>query len=586
MKKIIINFSFFFFAIALSAQVSSFMTDANSKKTTENLNQRANMNVTNEYKHFILYGQSLATGNQSYPSLSVTNVTGNYMIGDQVWINYGNTNFSNLNPLVASMAIADVSTYTLTRNSGRAECPLIGAVNHIQTNGNNMGNILATSAGTGGKSIEQLSKESKQSINYYLDYTKTITKASEISKNNGYKITCPAIIWMQGEYNYTADNTRGLISGQPNCTDKSTYKNLLIQLKNNMQTDVMNAYSQTSKPLFITYQVGAQFTKGKTLEIGMAQLEMANEYDDVFCAGPVYQMSDRGGHLDANGYRWYGEIIAKAYLQTINTGKKFQPLQPKEIARTANPKEIIVKFLVPKLPLVLDILTVKKVTDYGFTVYNNDIRQTISSVTIDNDCVRLICSADLTGKIEIVYAGLNTTSSYDNGHGNLRDSDDYPSIYNYINLDKKNADNSYFYPREASETTLHPIYEPKDSQGAIYDKPYPLYNFSVAFYYKLDSGQQTYTVPNVDDATGLNGDIKESKSIHLYQSGKNIVLETQIHGIVNLAVYDVSGKLVDLFKGHISENSLHSEYNLSLSKGIYIVKATIANKFNTIKIAL
>lgn len=538
-----------------------------------------------EYQHFILYGQSLATGNQSYPSLSVTNVAGNYMIGDQVWINYGNTIFSNFNPLIATLAKSDVSK-PLSRNGGMAECPLVAAANHIQTKSVVSNKILATSAGTGGKSIEQLSKESKQSINYYLDYTKTITKASEISKNNGYKITCPAIIWMQGEYNYTADNTRGLISGQPNCTDKSTYKNLLIQLKNNMQTDVMSAYSQTSKPLFITYQVGAQYTKGKTLEIGMAQLEMANENDDVFCAGPVYQMSDRGGHLDANGYRWYGEMIAKAYLQTINTGKKFQPLQPKEIARTTNPKEIKVKFLVPKLPLVLDILTVKKVTDYGFTVYNNDIRQIISSVTIDNDCVRLICSANLTGKVEIVYAGLNTTSSYDNGHGNLRDSDDYPSIYNYINLDKKNTDNTYVYPREASETTLHPIYEPKDSQGVIYEKPYPLYNFSVAFYYKLDSGQQTFTVPNVDDATGLNPDIKMSKSIHLYQSGKNVVLETQTCGVVNLEVYDASGKLVDLYKGYINGDSFRSEYNLSLSKGVYVVKATIENKFNTLKVVM
>jgi hypothetical protein len=325
---------------------------------------------------------------------------------------------------------------------------------------------------------------------------------------------------MQGEYNYTADNTRGLISGQPNCTDKTTYKNLLTQLKNNMQNDVMSAYSQTTKPWFITYQVGAQYTKRKTFEIGMAQLEMANESEDVFCAGPVYQMSDRGGHLDANGYRWYGEMIAKAYLRTINTGKKFQPLQPKEIARTTNPKEIKIKFLVPKLPLVLDALTVKKVTDYGFTVYKDDVRQTISSVTIDNDCVRLVCSADLTGVVEVVYAGLNTASSYDNGHGNLRDSDDYPAIYNYIDLDKKNTDNTYVYPRATTETTLHAIYEPRDAQGVIYDKPYPLYNFSVAFYYKLDADQQIYLVPNVDNATGLNHDIKENKSVRLYQSGK------------------------------------------------------------------
>ena len=61
-----------------------------------------------------------------------------------------------------------------------------------------------------------------------------------------------------------------------------------------MQQDVMNSYAQNEKPLFITYQTGAQYTRGKTLEIGMAQLETANENEDMICAGPVYPMTDRG----------------------------------------------------------------------------------------------------------------------------------------------------------------------------------------------------------------------------------------------------------------------------------------------------
>ena len=45
------------------------------------------------------------------------------------------------------------------------------------------------------------------------------------------------------------------------------------------------------------------------------------------------------------------------------------------------------------------------------------------------------------------------------------------------------------YPREEFETTLRPDYEPKDESGQIiYDKAYPLYNFSVGFYYKLPAG--------------------------------------------------------------------------------------------------
>lgn len=563
-----------------NSQTIAVNTEINARKIASESNSTAN---SIDFQHFIIYGQSLSTGHQSYPSLSVTNVAGNYMIGDQVWINSGNTSFGTFNPLIASLAKSDL-TKPLSRNGGMAECPLVAAINHIQTKAVVSSNILATSAGTGGMTIEQLSKESQQVSKRYPDYLKTISNASLIAKSKGYKITCPAIIWMQGEYNYFEDATRGLIAGQPNCTDKLTYKNLLMLLKNNMQADLMTTYSQTSKPLFISYQTGAQYTRGKTLEIGMAQLEIANENPDVFCAGPVYQMSDRGGHLDANGYRWYGEMIAKAYLKTINSGKKFQPLQPKEIARTSNPKEIKIKFYVPKLPLVLDILTVKTVADFGFAVYNNDSKQTISSVTIDNDCVRIICNADLTGNVEVVYAGLNTGN--DNGHGNLRDSDDYPAIYNYIDLDKKNANGTYTYPRDATETTLHPIYEPSNQEGLIYDKPYPLYNFSVAFYYMLKSNQQIYTVPNVDDATGFGQNIKVGNTLQLYQSGKNLVVETMNEGNFNIEVYNVTGKLVDKFKGNASGGTFHNQYALSFSKGIYIVKATVVDEFSTLKVLL
>jgi hypothetical protein len=580
MKNIFVIISLVIFTANSISQSLNLNAEINAGKLAK---EAYSTTSSTDFQHFIIYGQSLSTGHQSYPSLSVNNVAGNYMVGDQVWINAGNTNFSTFSPLIASLAKSDL-TKPLSRNGGMAECPLVAAVNHIQTKAVVSSNILATSAGTGGMTIEQLSKESQQASKRYPDYLKTITNASLIAKSKGYKITCPTIIWMQGEYNYFEDTTRGLIAGQSNCTDKLTYKNLLLLLKNNMQADLMTTYSQTSKPLFITYQTGAQYTRGKTLEIGMAQLEIANENSDVFCAGPVYQMSDRGGHLDANGYRWYGEMIAKAYLKTINSGKKFQPLQPKEIARTSNPKEIKIKFSVPKLPLVLDILTLKRFADYGFAVYNNDSKQTISSVSIDNDCVRIICSADLTGNVEVVYAGLNTGN--DNGHGNLRDSDDYPAINNYIDLDKKNTDGTYTYPRDATETTLHPIYEPSNQQGLIYDKPYPLYNFSVAFYYMLKSNQQIYTVPNVDNATGFGQSMKAGNTIQLYQSGKNLIVETLNEGNFNIEVYNVTGKLVDKFKGNTNGNIFRNQFSLSLSKGIYIVKATVADEFNTLKVLL
>ena len=56
------------------------------------------------YVHIIMNGQSLSTGHQSYPVLSTENVEGNYMIGSQVWINYGNARRNTFKPLEGNIA--------------------------------------------------------------------------------------------------------------------------------------------------------------------------------------------------------------------------------------------------------------------------------------------------------------------------------------------------------------------------------------------------------------------------------------------------------------------------------------------------
>lgn len=122
----------------------------------------------------------------------------------------------------------------------------------------------------------------------------------------------------------------------------------------------------------------------------MAQLEASNEEDDIICAGPVYSMPDRGGHLDPNGYRWYGEMMAKVYYRTQILGEEFKPLQPEKIMRTTNPKQIKIRFHVPVPPLVLDTWTTgTKFKNYGFEVYKDGIKQSLSKVETEGDCVVL-----------------------------------------------------------------------------------------------------------------------------------------------------------------------------------------------------
>lgn len=184
----------------------------------------------------------------------------------------------------------------------------------------------------------------------------------------------------------------------------------------------------------------------------MAQLEASNEYKDIICTGPIYPMTARGGHLDANGYRWFGEILGKVYYQTQIKGKNFKPLQPKEILLDRATGQIQIRFHVPVPPLALDVNTLPKIRDYGFEVYQDKARSgnriNITKVELNGkDKVVLTCDKPLEGDVLIMYT--DSGSRIENqpqelnhlqGHGNLRDSDSSKGFYKYIDLDGKNAD--------------------------------------------------------------------------------------------------------------------------------------------------
>lgn len=547
MRKQLLNLVFIFIAI-----------------TANTLNSVAyGVGNANDYKHFIIYGQSLSTGHQSYPVISTENIPGNYMLGEQIWINYGNKIFSTFNPLVGTISNTfKTNSNIMNRAAGTiAECPLFGAVNHIQLKEPGQ-KILATSCGTSGKSIEELSRES-QTTTLYNDFTKTITSAANISKSTGATISCPAIFFMQGEWNYKGNGT-GLTAGTLPTSDKEAYKTLLLTLKNNMQTDIRNMYGQVEKPFFICYQTGASYITGKEQTIGMAQLEASNENQDIACAGSVAPMTDRGGHLDANGYRWYGEMLGKVYYKTAVLKEKFRPLQPCKISRTNNPNQLKIEFLIPVKPLVMDSLILPKVKDYGFEIYLANVKQTIKSIRIIDDCVYIDCASHLTGMVEVAYAGQNTA-----GNGNLRDSDPYQSFFTYIDLDKKNGDGSYFFSRDATETTLRPTYEPKNANGlVIYNQPYPLYNFGISFYYKIDANQQDFFVQNLANTdVSVVDEVNKQLDLRLFQSGEDLIFDNSEKNINKLELYSISGKIMKSFYGFSPKYSI-----TGLPKSMYIAK--------------
>ncbi len=451
-----------------------------------------------DINQFIIYGQSLSTGQQTAPAISVSNYAGNLMLGEQVWSNYTNNLDSPdliFNPLVAKPLktfrktnddiLGDVSVNSISQLS--CEPPVIGFTNVVKYYFDQYSpdfpetRFAATSCGEGGRSIELLSKSCPNNEGkLYNHYLKMIDKAGEAAFRMNKSLNCSAILWMQGEYNYTKALNQGWEPNTPATNDKEAYKRYLSRLVSDMTGDVMKAYHQLKAPLFITYQCGAQYTRDYSVSVGMAQLEAANSDPRVVLAAPVYPVSDRGGHLCPNGSRWFGEMMAKAYIKTVLKGEKWKPLQPEKIKKGKN--FIDIDFCVPEPPLRLDTLTLEKADNYGFEVRDNGQVKSLKSVSsLSGKRIRLAFIADLSaGNIEVTYAGPATK-----GNGNLCDSDDFQSFAFYQDLIAQGT-------TEAEKTRFKPKYEPRDKSGKIiYNQHYPMQNFCCAFYYLIPQNQKS-----------------------------------------------------------------------------------------------
>jgi hypothetical protein len=302
------------------------------------------------------------------------------------------------------------------------------------------------------------------------------------------------------------------------------------------------------------------------LPISMAQLEASNENTDVICAGPVYPITiaTSGAHPNSNGYRWYGEMLGKVYYKTQILKEDFKPLQPKAFFGTNNPNEVKIQFLVPHLPLVLDENLIAKKAGYGFEVKLNNAKVTVSNVTLDGDCVVLTLESNITSTdvIEISYAGIDLQS------GNLRDSDPYQALSVYEDLDR-NTGGVFFYPRK-DNASLRPRQEPKDANGqVIYNQPYPLYNFCVAFYKRL-------TAEELSDRTGIQ--IKNKKPLAIYLDHTDLIIENRDASIEKVEIFNMSGCKVKEYTKN------HNVYPLSsLPDGMYITKVSTDNAIYMVK---
>lgn len=495
-------------------------------------------NVENtDYIQILIYGQSLGMGWQAPCAITTVPIVGNYMLGDSPLIMYNNQQ-TVLTPLVA----------TVWKNGG--EQPIVSCVNVFsdlyRKNVNANTKFIAMTGGEGGQTIERLSKECTNSGYYQYGFTRILNNTIS-ALPAGTKVSCPAIIYMQGEYNCYAPWAagQGMTPGTNGTLDKNEFKRLLLQLKNNMQADIMAKYGQTKKPVFFIYQSSGYPILTKEMPIDMAQFEFAEENDDVIMVNPHYALPDYSGiHLSSNGSRWFGEKTGKIMYDYLVDRKSYEPIHPTNFSVVGT--KLAISYYVPVPPLVLDTWTTGFVPNYGFAIYKDNVAVSIKSVQISNaNQVVLTCNSDLSGgSVEVVYAGTPTW-----GTGNVCDSYSCTSKYTYF---------------DDSADSLKEGYTPTDKYGVkLYGKNYPMQNWSTGFYKKIDA---TSAVPDINN---------DNKLIISPNPTKGIIHISNKEDNQNVFLYDNKGNLLKKTIEKVIDIS-------SLSNGVYFLK-TGGLVFKTVK---
>lgn len=452
--------------------------DAENKRLSQELMQRPNelsQPPTSQYNHFITYGQSLASAAEGWPALSTDQPYDNLMVGDSTrsgatsggaFRPVGGVAFKPLRAVVQKHLKGDVLLTQLQvaqldqHNQAEGESVEVGAVNmarrlYLQTLGRDADAdhvFVASNAATSGRSVSQLVKGGD--YDEYKRVTGAVNLASALADAENASYSISAFFWLQGEYDYS--HTNGGIN------DKLRYKKYMRQLRQDLNQDAAVAVAgQKLMPAFLTYQTDAKHSREDgTLAVGMAQWELAQEEPNWFLAGPVYQYVDKGGHLSANGYRWFGQMLGKVYHHVAIEQRQWQPLAPRRATVTG--KSIYLDFHVPHPPLAFDQAYIghraTDIEDQGFRVYEGEKQVAISAVEIVADTVvRITTEQPLTGVAKVTYASFQV-----GGAGNLRDSD------------PTEADARYQYLTDGSMREQENI-------EALVDKPYPLQNWSIAF---------------------------------------------------------------------------------------------------------
>lgn len=377
-----------------------------------------------EINHVISYGQSLSIGADSMSSTPLSTVQrhNSLMFNGGVRPNDSGlvpaTIYASLQPLVESYYVA-----------GGNETPVAGtceAINDLVLKENGLAygdhsfQILGSAAGEGSKSLAQLSKPST----YYSRVLEQVTYGKSLANAAGKTYGVRAVTWAQGESDTAAD------------VPSATYIAALNQLVTDLNTDIKAITGQTSDVHLVTSQLASFVTYGKSAPtIALALLDAANANPLIHLAVPNFVLMHNDTdqiHLQRESYKKKGAYFGKVIKRICVDGATWSPVQPVSAKRQGS--VVVLRFHVPRGPLVLDTINVRLNTDYGFSLVDSGGSAiTISSVQLlGDDRVKITAATAIPAGAFVRYAWVQNTDvpawgfvagPINGPRGNLRDSE-------------------------------------------------------------------------------------------------------------------------------------------------------------------
>ena len=436
--------------------------------------------VNTDLTHIICYGQSFSTGSDA-PYYSDPTV-------DNVYVYGGITNSANGTELKH-----------LTASAGNQH-PIISAGNvfaKMLTAAGIDTDIVLGSYGAGGRTIAQLMSAERQaeikaeegysydisSSGKYAVFQNSVSALAQYAQKNEQSISCPAIVYLQGETDQNTDEQLGYPenparAGYGAGGDKEKYKEYMSRLKEDMQREIMEQYGQTEKPLFIIYQVSGTYTRTQYSSINMAQIEFAQENEDVILVQSPYFTSHytNSHHLTQNGYRWLGEYIGRSMYTALVEREKSWPMMPESIEVTGkNTVRITVKGA--QNGLAIDTWTVENASNsknlYGFYLQSDGKVIVPTAVSVHENIIELTLPANLASEtVYVYYAGRHAS-----GTGNIRDNSTELGFYEYL---EDSNDTGTGNNQGVSHSSV-------DANGnSIIGQKYPMYNWLASFCYEVE----------------------------------------------------------------------------------------------------